>query len=128
MTTQPTPPDNNACDALLRDLNKGQISQQMNQSFVQLVQAVRKHGKGGDLTLKLKIAPAQGGDANRVIITAAVTTKEPTNAPRAGIYYTTEEGRVQKNDPDQEYFNFRALPEAAPAPAPVAPPTAESAS
>lgn len=111
------PIDNNACTALLQNHNRGKVNQEMNEAFANLVRDVRKHGKGGELILKICVKPAQGGDARQVTIAANITTKAPMGAPYASIYFTTEDGAVQKNDPDQEEFHFRPIPGGAPAPA-----------
>lgn len=118
-TTEPTNPGN-AFDALLRDHNKGRTLADLNEAFPELVRLVRQHGKAGVLTFALKVAPASGGDAKQVSVTGSIAMKAPTAMPRASIYYTTENGNVQKNDPDQAELSFKTLPAPADA-APVVP-------
>jgi hypothetical protein len=101
---------NNACDTLLHDLNRGRVMTQLNESFTDLVKDVRRLGKAGTLTLTLKIAPAENSRAERVNVTAAIAAKAPIEVPYSGVYFTTEDGRVQKNDPDQAELTFQPLP------------------
>jgi len=122
-STPPPAPNGNAFDVLLHDLKRGKVLRELNEALPSCVQAVRKFGKPGVLTLTLKIAPAKGSDATQVTVTAATQVKAPTAIPHSGIYFTTEEGGVQKNDPDQSEMQFAAVPDALP-PAHPAPPEA----
>lgn len=114
----PTTTTGNAFDTLLREHNKGRTLADLNEAFPELVRQVRQHGKAGVLTFSIKVAPASGGDAHQVSVTGSVSVKAPTAMPRAQIYYTTEEGGVQKNDPNQAEMKFTSLPAPADAPAP----------
>lgn len=118
-TTEP-PADNNSASTLLAELNRGRVQREFNDTFTGLVRSVRQHGKPGELMLKIKLAPAQGSNAHQVTVSASIAAKAPTAPTYAAIYFTTEDGKVQKNDPDQDELPFtpRALP-AAPQPEPV---------
>lgn len=119
--------DNNNALTILTDLNRGRVVEEFSKEFTELVCSVRKHGRGGSLTLVMKITPASGSNADRVIVAAAVSSKAPGATAYEGIYFTTENGKVQRNDPDQTEMQFRPLPEvAAPAP-PVPLPAAQPA-
>lgn len=123
MTTE-TNETGNAFDALLRDHNKGRTLADLNDAFPELIRLVRQHGKAGSICFTVKVKPASGGDAHQVSITGSVDMKAPTAQPRAVIYYTTENGGVQKNDPNQAELAFKTLPAPADAPALVPQPAA----
>ena len=123
----PTANDNNVCMTLLATHNKGRVANEINESYRDLILAVRRHGKPGKLNLSIEVKPATGSDASRIEFSITVASKVPVTAPVVGIYYTTEEGGTQKTDPEQEDFPavLRALDKDAPpaaAPEPAAQP------
>jgi hypothetical protein len=103
-------PTNNVLNFLLADFKKGAVQAEANEAFSTLIQSVREHGKKGTFVLELDVLPASGSDAACVEIRAKVKTKLPEPAPPAAIYYTTEDGRVQKDDPNQAELVFKPLP------------------
>lgn len=113
-----TAPDANNFDFLIHDHNRGKTMREIQESFGKLVMAVRQHGKGGKLIIEASVKPANGGDARQSIISFSCATKSPGGVPYAAVYFTTDEGGVQKNDPEQPEL-FRPL-ESVPTPAPVA--------
>lgn len=76
----------------LRDMRNGQTVRELTDAMADVIQRVKDTGKAGELTLKLKIAPAsRGGEVTTVIVTDNVTTKLPVMERGASIFFTTPE-------------------------------------
>ena len=111
------PADNNSFDALMREFDRQRILDELNETYTGLVLAVRQHGRKGKISFTVEVAPSHGSDARTVDIKFDIEAKLPKAERRVCVYYTTEDGRTVKNDPEQAEMNFRPLPTAQPTPA-----------
>ena len=60
--------------------------------------AIQKTGNGGDMTLKLKFKVNKAG---QIEMTPALTINRPTRPLGTGIYFSTDDGRLTRRDPNQ---------------------------
>lgn len=66
-----------------------------------VIQAVRQTEKKGSLVLKLTVSPAVKGSGDIVVIEASMRSTKPEPELGKTIFYTTEEGDLLQQDPNQ---------------------------
>lgn len=94
----------------LRDMRNGQTVRELTDALAEVIQRVKDTGKAGELTLKLKVAPAsRGGDVTTVIVTDNVTTKLPVMERGASIFWTTPDNSLSLDNPDQRKLDLREV-------------------
>lgn len=94
----------------LQELNDGTTHASATAAFAELLRAVQHSGKAGDLTLKLKVAPATKSGSGYVDkVTIAVEQK--LNLPKAeqptDFYWLTDDGETSRNHPRQQNLELR---------------------
>ena len=93
--------------------NRGAAELEASQALREVVTAVRETRQKGKVTLEIVMEPIKG-DVNRLAIEVKVTAKLPKQAPESDVFYSTEDGKLQKTDPNQlswdkaEAFNREA--------------------
>lgn len=98
----------NAFPKLLSELDHGLAQDDASEKLTELVRAVREHVKPGSLTLKLKIVPA--GNGQLMTITYDIKADLPKPDKEATLLFATENGRLQRDNPEQQTLNLRTLP------------------
>ena len=84
---------------ILRDHRGGKLVDHLSGKLDEVVAAVRKTGKSGELTLKLKIVPAKGeDDLVDVIPNCKVSLPEPDLAK--AMFFVSEEGDLLRSNPN----------------------------
>lgn len=83
---------------LLRELRSGRAEQELDDALKVLVQQVGVVGKGGTLTLALKVAP---NDEGSVSVEYGVRVKLPEAARGKTIFFADSEHRLSRRDPRQ---------------------------
>ena len=75
--------------------------QDLTADLGELLSAVQSHGRGGSMTLKIKIAPAsRGGDVDKITITADRKLELPKAEQPNDFMYLTDDG-----EPTQAFTN-----------------------
>lgn len=87
--------------SVLLALKNGAVMNNVSLQLRDIVQAVRMTEKKGALTLKLTVTPAVKGSGEIVVIEAATRVSKPEPDLGKTIFYTTEEGELLQNDPNQ---------------------------
>lgn len=109
--------------AMLCDLRGGKSVLELDSSLAELVDAVRRTGKAGTLTLRLNIRPASKGrsddDVQVVMIEDAISVKAPQLERGASIFFAGIHGELTRRDPRQLTIDDVRNVEPAPAPAPA---------
>jgi hypothetical protein len=90
---------------VLKGIRKGDCIFELNEKIEELVGAIREHSKGGELTLKLKIAPLNAGDPHSLKVTDEIKIKKPEKVNGISVFYSTSRNTLQKNDPNQMDFS-----------------------
>jgi hypothetical protein len=82
-------------------LKGGAVMQDLSNRLREVIQAVRTTEKKGVVNLKLTVAPAVKGSGEIVVIEATMRCTKPEPELGKTIFYTTEEGNLLQNDPNQ---------------------------
>lgn len=85
---------------VLAQVRNGTALHQANTEFQELCQRVRETGKGGELVIKIKVAPDKT-DENVYEVEPDVTAKMPKKKMSKGIFYMERDGSLTREDPRQ---------------------------
>lgn len=94
----------NAFLSTLGQIRKGQTVNELSEQMAAVVQSVRMTGKTGSLTLKLVVSPNKDGVS--VNVEDVMSVKVPKMERAATLFYATEDGLLQRDDPNQEELRF----------------------
>ena len=86
------------------DMRSGQVAQDCNEKFNEVLTGVLETGAAGELTITLKIEPAKlgmGGCVLEVKASHKLKTKVPELEIGAAMFYVTKDGRLTRDDPAQ---------------------------
>lgn len=101
---------NNAFEKTVREMRSGVSADELSEHLATLVEAVRRTGKGGVLTYKLKVKPASHGDVKVVMLNDEITLKLPQSERPSSVFFTTDENGLQRSDPNQQEMELRTVP------------------
>jgi hypothetical protein len=98
----------------LQDLRDGRVHAELSQQFGDLVAKVRETGKGGEITLKIKVKPAsRGADVEKVVVSDAISVTLPKPDRGEDFFYLTDGGDLSRNHPKQQSLELHeVVPEA----------------
>lgn len=92
----------------LQDLRDGRVHAELSQQFGELVSKVKETGKGGEITLKIKVKPqGRGGDVDKVIVSDAITVNMPKPERGEDFFWLTEDNELSRNHPKQGNLELR---------------------
>jgi len=95
---------------LARHLN-GRTDEELSAEFHTLLDAVRTHGKKGQLTITIVVeSPANGVDSAPLPIGVESAVKAPKPTPVKSLYFLDDEGLPVREDPRQMAIEFRNAP------------------
>lgn len=98
----------------IREQAGGRTHEELTKALADVAFAVRETGKRGSITLRIDITPMKGVHG-AVQIADVIGVKEPQKERPAPVFFVTESGRVQKDDPQQPTFEgLREVPATAP--------------
>lgn len=84
---------------VIRDLRFGETLDEISAEFNNLVTAVEKTGKVGELTFKVKVKPSAAG---AIEVIDDIKTKLPQLAKGTSLFFATPEGNLVRNNPRQD--------------------------
>ena len=93
---------------VLNELQNGHCVNDLSTKLEEVIAAVKNRNASGELTLKLKLKPRNGGKS--VDLEHTITTKLPKEPTPTTFFYVTEANNLQRNDPDQRVMDLRELP------------------
>jgi hypothetical protein len=76
--------------------------------FGKIINAVVATGKAGYITLKIDIKPSTAG---ALAVKASVSSKMPKGLPPEALLWPTPEGNLMAEDPRQQSFDLKPVPE-----------------
>jgi hypothetical protein len=82
--------------------NKGRTNDTISRKLAELVEAVQNVGKGGEITIKVKVQPWAKNDTDMVRVTTAVGSKVPVEEPPASRWFMGPNGHLLKDNPSNE--------------------------
>ncbi len=99
----------------LQDLRDGRAHSELSGGLADLLAAVKDTGKGGSLTLQLKVKPgARGKDVDKVIITDVVKVDLPKPERGEDFFWVTDDNELSRKHPRQQSLELREAPAAQP--------------
>ena len=98
---------NNTYTRTIAQINAGSSADELSRHLSDLVKAVKGTGKGGTITYTLKVTPASRGDVVAVKLTDDIKVQMPKLARPESIFFSTEDGLLQRNDPRQGEMPLR---------------------
>lgn len=104
MTTSapPTPPPVKPFTDWLKEQRNGLTQAELTDALHDLVAAVSEHGKGGELTLTVKVKPAGKNIAGTVTVSDAIKVRAPEgDRPESIFFIDPANNDLLRNDPRQ---------------------------
>ncbi|KQP37578.1 hypothetical protein [Pseudorhodoferax sp. Leaf274] len=94
---------------LLVDLNAGQTNATLSAHMEELLQAVKKHGRPGTLTVKLKVAPAGKGqaDVDKVLVACESQISLPKPEQPTDFFWMTDDAELSRKHPKQRELQLQ---------------------
>jgi hypothetical protein len=100
---------------ILQELRDGRVHAELSQQLSDLIAKVKETGKGGELTLKIKIKPAtRGADVDKITVSDAISITLPKPERGEDFFWLTEEGDLSRNHPKQQELALRDVTPTAP--------------
>lgn len=90
---------------VLKQIRGGELVFELNQELERVVAGVRETGKGGEVRMKIVIAPMKQGSV-ALNVQADVSAKVPKPAQDVSIFFPTERNTLVRNDPRQKHMPF----------------------
>lgn len=84
----------------LSHLDAGGVLKEAGEELARVACAVRDLRENGHVTLKIKVR-AMKGAAEALLFEPEVTAKAPKTPPEPGIFFSADDGKIQRNDPRQ---------------------------
>ncbi|WP_037616348.1 hypothetical protein [Streptomyces aureus] len=89
----------------------GRTDEELSREFHQLLDAVRAHGKKGQMVITIVVdPPANGVESAPMPIGVESTVKAPKPTPVKSLYFLDDEGNPVREDPRQMQIDFRTAP------------------
>lgn len=114
MTTTPdteTQPERADLAAFIAGHLNGRTAEALSAEFHDLLEAVRAHGKKGELRITVVVEPpANGVDSAPLPIGVESAVKAPKPTPVKSLYFLDDDGNPVREDPRQMALNFRDTP------------------
>lgn len=89
----------------------GRTAETLSAEFHELLEAVRAHGKKGELRITLVVEPpANGVDSAPLPIGIESAMKAPKPTPVKSLYFLDDDGNPVREDPRQMSLEFRTAP------------------
>ena len=90
-------------------LAKGTLNDELTEELADVVKAVRETGKKGSITLKLDISMFDRANEDAIRISPTVSKKQPEHARQDTVMFSTADGDMLRNDPDQEQLDLATV-------------------
>lgn len=103
----------NTFESVLRNQRKGNMAAELSEKLQQLTKAVMSIGKPGKITLVLSVDP-NSGDGSCVSVEDKIELKLPQATKPKSIFYTTEEGQLVRDNPEQKTLDLKVVGETDP--------------
>lgn len=102
----------------IAELNDGQTNAALTGHLAELFAAVKSHGLAGELSLKVKVVPAQAGNsgADKINVVCESQLKLPKPKQPADFFFLTDEAEPTRRHPKQHELQLREVAGAQPAP------------
>lgn len=95
--------------SMLAGMKRGAVLGDLDETLKELVAAINKSGKAGEITLKVKITPearANDDDTRQYTLTESIGLKKPRKTRGKCTFFGDEEGNLLRDDPNQSEMKF----------------------
>ena len=89
-------------------LNKRGTISELDDALSNAIKQVRLTGKAATITYQIKIKP-NSGDGETVELSDNIKVATANPARKTSIFYTTEDGRITRDNPDQPELPIKAV-------------------
>jgi hypothetical protein len=96
----------------LREQRSGTTHDELSQGLNALLESVSDTGKGGSLTLTIKVKPAGKGDHHMVVVSDTVAIKMPEGERGEAIFFVDDDFNLTRDNPRQPSLPLREVPRA----------------
>lgn len=93
----------------LRELRNGHTLDDLAEQLNDLVRAVRTTGKGGEITLSIKVNPASKGDTDTLMLNDTIKVKSPELDRASTLFFATVENNLSRQHPKQGKLELEAV-------------------
>lgn len=93
---------------------KGSVNDEATEKLADLVKAVRTTGKKGSLTLKIEVSMLDKVSEDAMRLVGSVTAKLPELENPSTVMFSTHDGDLLRDDPEQMALNLRQVGRADP--------------
>lgn len=107
----------------LRELRAGSTLDDLDSAIAEVVSAVRTIRKQGEITLRIKVKPAQKSTATYLVLEDEVIVKVPEADRADTIFFPLADNSLSRTDPTQMQLGLRSVD--APPPMSIDPETGE---
>ncbi len=87
-------------DTVLREVSGGRLLNDLTDEMTQVIDAVVRSGRVGELRLSLKFKP-RGSDNSQIEIVSSIKAVAPELERPFSIFYVNRDCGLQRNDPNQ---------------------------
>lgn len=93
---------------LLAELNDGQTNSGLTADFAELLQTVKATGRGGSISIKIKVASAsKTGDVDKITVTAERRLELPKPDQPTDFFWLTDQAEPTRQHPRQHALDLR---------------------
>lgn len=93
---QPAEPHRRPFAEFIVQTNRGRTHDRLTKALHDLVAAVTDTGKGGEVLLKVKVAPLKKGATGQLEVSEVVTTKLPQSDAPVSIFWADTDGNLTR--------------------------------
>lgn len=90
-------------------INKGTLDAELTEALAEVTKAVMETNKEGAVTLTVKLKPLNKRNENMIKLTPTVTTKIPELDRAETIMFSTADGDLLRDDPDQCPLDLKVI-------------------
>ena len=101
MTATPNPIEPQDFLVFLAAQAGGGTVTELSDGLAELVRRVADTGKKGSISLTVAVEPMKGGDGKTMVVKDSISLKLPEYDRTASVYFTDEDGRLHRNNPQQ---------------------------
>lgn len=87
--------------AFIQEQSSGQLHDELSTKLHDLIAAVQKTGKSGQIVLKVDVKPIAGTNGKTLTVTDSVAAKIPQGDRPKSIFFVDGDGNLSRNDPQQ---------------------------
>jgi hypothetical protein len=92
-------------------MRSGRLIEDCGAALAEIVQAVRKTGKAGEMTIKIKVKAPKGGAAPYLTVEDSLAVKVPKLDQADTVFFHTSDGGLSRQDPSQLEMQLRPVPQ-----------------